>query len=77
LDTERARAHTQLKYDLLSSCEKPKDFLMVKRRTYEELEQKVKDLKKEATQRKRAEGTLNAVRAALKSAASGVLNNGQ
>jgi hypothetical protein len=50
---------------------------MSSKQTYTELEQAVRDLKKEATQRKRAEGTLNAVRAALKSAASGVLNNGQ
>jgi PAS domain S-box-containing protein len=70
---ERARVHAQLKYDLLSSCEKPKDFLMVKRQTYEELEQTVRGLKNEAARRKRAEGTLNTVRAALNSAASGVI----
>ncbi len=46
---------------------------MAKKRTYEELEQTVRDLKKEATQRKRAEEDLNTVRAALNSAASGVI----
>jgi PAS domain S-box-containing protein len=73
LDMERARAHIHLKYDLLYSREKPKDLLMAKRRTYEELEQTVRDLRNEAARRKRAEGTLNTVRAALNSAASGVL----
>jgi PAS domain S-box-containing protein len=41
--------------------------------TYTELEQTVKDLKKEAIHRKRAEEELNTVRAALNSAASGVI----
>lgn len=41
--------------------------------TYTELEQTVTDLRKEATQRKRAEEELNTVRSALNSAASGVI----
>jgi PAS domain S-box-containing protein len=46
---------------------------MSRKPTYTELEQTVRDLRKEATQRKRAEEELNTVRTALNSAASGVI----
>jgi PAS domain S-box-containing protein len=46
---------------------------MSSKQTYTELEQAVRDLKKEATQRKRAEEELDTVCAALNSAASGVI----
>jgi PAS domain S-box-containing protein len=44
-----------------------------KKSTYGELEQTVRDLRKEATRRKRAEKELNTVRTALNSAASGAI----
>ena len=46
---------------------------MARKPTYRELEQTVRDLRKEATRRKRAEKELNTIRTALDSAASGVI----
>ena len=52
---------------------KLEDFLMTRKSTHEELEKKVKEVNKESTERRLVEEELNTVRAALNSAASGVI----
>jgi PAS domain S-box-containing protein len=52
---------------------KLEDFLMTRKSTYEEPEKEVKEANKESTKRRLVEEELNTVRAALNSAASGVI----